>query len=75
VALEKYVDTRFDAIDKEVKSAKESMEHRLAGMNEFREALREQTGKYVTRGELLATVIGISGLLIGIVGAFFAFMR
>jgi hypothetical protein len=60
IALEKYVDTRFDAVDAAVKSAKESMEHRLDGMNEFRSAMKDQAGKFVTRGELLATAVGLA---------------
>ena len=31
--------------------ARESMEHRLDGMNEFRETLRDQASKFVTKAE------------------------
>jgi hypothetical protein len=67
VSLEKYVDQRLDALgtqhDRDVAALKEQMEqsrvaleHRLDGMNEFREQLREQAARLVTR-ELLDGVV------------------
>lgn len=67
VSLEKYVDQRFDALgilhDRDIASVKEqaeqsriALEHRLDGMNEFREQLRDQAARLVTR-ELLDGVV------------------
>jgi hypothetical protein len=67
VPLEKYVDQRFDALgsqhDRDVAAVKEqaelsrvALEHRLDGMNEFREQLRDQAARLVTR-ELLDGVV------------------
>ena len=67
VSLEKYVDQRFDALgtqhDRDIAAVKDqaeqsrvALEHRLDGMNEFREQLREQAARLVTR-ELLDGVV------------------
>jgi subtilase family serine protease len=42
---------RINSIEKATTLAKESMEVRLAGMNEFREALKDQTSKFITKTE------------------------
>ena len=49
--LEKLVEQRFHDREEALKAALNSMEHRLAGMNEFRDSLRDQTGTFVSRGE------------------------
>lgn len=67
VPLEKYVDQRFAAAetqhDRDIAAVKEQAEqsrialgHRLDGMNEFREQLRDQAARLVTR-ELLDGVV------------------
>jgi cytochrome c-type biogenesis protein CcmH/NrfG len=67
VSLEKYVDQRCDALgtqhDHDISAVKEqaeqsrlALEHRLDGMNEFREQLRDQAARLVTR-ELMDGVV------------------
>jgi beta-N-acetylglucosaminidase len=62
VSLKTYVDTKvdsmckefntkFESIDKDTELARSIMDRRLEGMNEFRETLKDQTAKYVTRAE------------------------
>jgi hypothetical protein len=51
VSLKEYVDAKFCAVENARKDALSAMEHRLAGMNEFRETLREQANKFLTREE------------------------
>jgi hypothetical protein len=51
---------KFTSMNKAVDTAKESMEKRLDGMNEFRDTLKDQASRFVTRTELLAAVVGIS---------------
>ena len=52
ISFKEYVDIRLAALDKATEVAYQSMQSRLAGMNEFRETLREQASKFVTRTEL-----------------------
>lgn len=52
VTLKEYVDARFCAIEKATAIANTSMDKRLEGMNEFREALKDQSAKLATRAEL-----------------------
>lgn len=70
----KYIDGQFElcreirrernlSIDRSIDLAREGMEKRLDSMNEFRETLRDQAGKFVTRNELLGLAIGISTLV------------
>ena len=47
----KLFETKLDAVEKATLLAKESIDQRLAGMNEFRDALKDQTANLVTRGE------------------------
>jgi hypothetical protein len=54
VSFKDYIDTRIDAIDKATSAAYESMQQRLAGMNEFRESLKDQNNKYMSRDEVYA---------------------
>jgi len=52
VSLRTYFDIRFDSLDKANSVAYEAMERRLEGMNEFRDTLRDQAARFVTRSEL-----------------------
>jgi len=65
-ALEDLMDARLKAMDEAVKLAKTSMERRLDGMNEFRATLKDQASGFVTRTELLTTVVGFSAVMFGI---------
>lgn len=49
--LERYVDEKFSAQALAVDMARNTMDKRLDGMNEFREALRDQASKMMTRSE------------------------
>jgi len=51
VTLRDYVEARLIAMDKATDLAYEKMEIRLRNMNEFREALSDQAGKFVPRIE------------------------
>jgi hypothetical protein len=51
VSLRDYVDSRLSAMDRAVVLAREQMERRLDGMNEFRDTLRDQASKFITRAE------------------------
>ena len=51
VSLREYVDAKFEAVAHATEQARENMERRLQGMNEFRDTLRDQASRYVTRDE------------------------
>lgn len=51
VSLKEYFDSRFDAMDKALRLATDALNARLESMNEFREALRDQASRMVTRAE------------------------
>ena len=51
LAVRDYVDARFGSLALAVDKAEAQMHERLAGMNEFREALKDQTKHYLTRAE------------------------
>ena len=55
VSLKEYFEARFDAMDKALELAQRANDARLAGMNEFRDAMKDQTGHFVTRTEANAT--------------------
>jgi hypothetical protein len=70
VPLREYLDVRFNAIesrltsmDVAVKLANANLEHRLEGINHFKDAMKDQAAKYVTRAEALAMVIAITAVL------------
>jgi hypothetical protein len=70
VPLREYLDVRFNSIesrltsmDVAVKLANANLEHRLEGMNEFRDSMKDQAAKYVTRGEALAMAIAITAII------------
>jgi hypothetical protein len=51
-ALRDYIEAHLQAIDKASALSLATMDRRLAGMNEFREALRDTTARLATREEL-----------------------
>ena len=51
VPLRDYVDMRFSDMDDRTELAREAMEKRLDGMNEFRDTLRDQASKFIPRTE------------------------
>ncbi len=58
-ALQIYLETRIGALEKATDMARGAMEIRLAGMNEFRDTLKDQTARMPTRTELEAAVTTI----------------
>ncbi len=65
VALRDYMDARLDAMDKAIAlqfrsneiaiaKAESAVDYRLAGLNEFRQSLADQSKAFVTRNELEA---------------------
>jgi len=52
VSLKEHIETRLSAIEKAVEVANTAMQVRLTGMNEFRDTLRDQASRFVTRSEL-----------------------
>lgn len=52
VSWRDYVDMRIAALEQATVLAAGEMRERLAGMNEFRETLRDQATRFVTRTEL-----------------------
>lgn len=51
VSLRDYLEARLAAIDVALNLARRGMESRLEGMNEFRNTLRDQASKFMTRAE------------------------
>jgi hypothetical protein len=51
VTLKEYFDSQIKNIEKSIETAYRSMEKRLDGMNEFREALKDQSRQFVSRQE------------------------
>ncbi|OFV80214.1 MAG: hypothetical protein A2Y78_04795 [Acidobacteria bacterium RBG_13_68_16] len=56
VSLREYFDQRFAESQRSIDKAEHLMEQRLAGMNEFRDTLRDQASRFVTREEMLAAI-------------------
>ena len=52
ISLKDYVDEKFRVIESQTEQARQTMDKRLEGMNEFRQTLSDQAGKFVTRTEL-----------------------
>ncbi len=52
VTLREFLDSKIIDIKESVKTAYASMEKRLEGMNEFRDQLKDQASKFVTRAEI-----------------------
>lgn len=51
--------------DENIKNAVTTMDKRLDGMNEFRDALKDSNATFVTKSELIAWVIAAAGLFWG----------
>lgn len=49
--LNKRFSERVDEINENVVKAEHQLNHRLEGMNEFRESLRDQSARFLTRAE------------------------
>jgi predicted nuclease with TOPRIM domain len=60
VTLKEHFECRLEAIEKSISVANDSMQVRLAGMNEFREALKDQASRLVTRDDLTNKFDGLS---------------
>jgi len=50
--LDSKLQIRFDLQQQAVNKAEEKMNERLTGMNEFRESLKDQASKFITREEV-----------------------
>jgi hypothetical protein len=59
VSLKEFLNSRIDEVKDSVKIAYNSMEKRLTGMNEFRDTLKDQAGRFVTREEMEAKMEGV----------------
>jgi hypothetical protein len=55
--LDEEIDRRITTLKEQITQSRDAMEHRLAGMNEFRDSLRDQDAKNVTR-DVLDGIIG-----------------
>jgi hypothetical protein len=51
VSLKEYFDSRITSVETSIILAHASMEKRLDSMNEFREALKDQNSRFITRNE------------------------
>jgi len=51
ISLKEYFEQRFDTLEKDMNKASAQMDKRLEGMNEFRSALKDQSGKFLTKDE------------------------
>ncbi len=56
ISLREYFDAKILSQEKAIALAYQSMEKRLEGMNEFRDTLRDQASRFVTRVELDAQI-------------------
>ena len=71
--MDRRLQQRFESQENALREQKTSTEKRLEGMNEFRAALSDQAGKYITKSEALALVLAgcaITGSIIGIINFF-----
>lgn len=59
-ALEAEIDRRINGINNEIAIAQSGLEHRLDGMNEFRESLRDQANRNVSTDLFTTTVNALS---------------
>jgi hypothetical protein len=53
-------DAKFEDASKAIDKAEKSMHERLAGMNEFRDQLKDQASKFITREEMNVSIRSIS---------------
>jgi len=70
-AQERATNAAFTAANSAVTKAEVANEKRLDSVNEFRAQLKDQAGNFVTRMELLSTIVGLGGLIL----AFLTFIR
>jgi hypothetical protein len=52
IEMQRLWEAEHQALIKATEMADQANDHRLASMNEFREQLREQAGKFITRDEI-----------------------
>ena len=52
VSLREYLESRIFAVEKAIEVANVAMKERLFGMNEFRDTLKDQASRFVTRDEV-----------------------
>ena len=52
VSLKEYIISLIDGVKESVNVAREAMDKRLNGMNEFRDTLKDQASRFVTRDEV-----------------------
>ena len=52
VSLKEHIESRFAAIEKAIEIALAALDKRLDGMNEIREAMRDQSGYFISRKEV-----------------------
>jgi hypothetical protein len=52
VSLKEYLESRISAVEKSIEVANCAMQKRLEGMNEFRDTLKDQAARFVTRDEM-----------------------
>lgn len=57
ISIRDYVDQRFKDSQRAIDKAEEAISNRLDGMNEFRDTLRDQAARFITREEL-GTILG-----------------
>lgn len=62
---QKLTKAEIDNINDNVNKANSTMDKRLDGMNEFRDALKDSNATYITRSELIAWVVAAAGLFFG----------
>jgi hypothetical protein len=51
VSLREYFESKFDALEKASRLAEDKLNARLEIMNEFRSAMKDQAGQFITRTE------------------------
>jgi 2-hydroxy-3-keto-5-methylthiopentenyl-1-phosphate phosphatase len=59
VTLKEHFEALLHSLDLRAEQARQSMEKRLEGMNEFREAIKDQASKFPTRDEVCAIITPI----------------
>lgn len=52
VSLKEYVDTRFASVQRAIDKAETTLNTRLEGMNEFREAMKDQAVQMATKEDI-----------------------
>ena len=56
VTLKEHFEARLAAVEKATDIAAKAMDRRLEGMNEFRDTLRDQASRFVTREEMASAL-------------------